>query len=856
MFTKFFFTGALCGICLFPALADTQQREAVAVRVEEAPKVDGRLNEPMYQQVSKVFDGVFTQIQPNNLEPSEAQSEVWLVYTDFGVYVSARLHDEDPGSIPRELGIRDDMDRNTDIFTFALDPYQNGQNGFHFLVTAAGVQGDSYITNQGNEDFGWDAVWNSAVTITDDGWVVEMEIPYSAIRFPNQPAQEWNINFARRRAAKQEIATWNPVDNAQNGFVPQFGRLTGIKDITPPPRIFFTPYVTTYATLDGSTNTFGANISGGLDLKAGLNESFTLDMILIPDFGQVRADNQVLNLGPFEVRFQERRPFFTEGTELFNQGPMFYSRRVGQSVRVLDPEFTANDNTYEVLASPREAPLLNATKVSGRTPDGWGIGFFNAVTRPTQATVLDYILDENALAMGDSVYVPGDTIQVGVDPWVNYNVLVGEKTFGYNSKVTVINTNVTRFNYNNDANATRANLSYFLDEKNTYQINATGTFSRVRRAENLINGYAYFIGFNKVAGNFQFSASRNVESADLQLNDFGFLNAPNEVSHRAQISLNKFKPWWVFNNFRWGMSGNLGQMWDDRQFTNRGINSSMGGQLKNFWWVEAWGSVRPFHDRDYFGTFTAGRYLTMAPSWDFGGFIGTDDRKVVALRTYNYTWHRPEWNAHDWGGGGNVRVRVSNNLNFNWGLDYQIQGNQRGFTTRWEDAMGESQIIYGIRDWRSLENSFRAAYTFNNKMGINLEVRHYWAQVQNKAMRQLSADGDLVQTAYDPTRYEYQLDNGETFVTSEEVTNGNLVRTFNAHDVNFNAFNVYLTYNWQIGPGSFVRVVYQDVLNTGNDDAYMQFGPNFKNAISGPHQQNLSVRLIYFLDYLSVKKWF
>lgn len=833
-----------CLIAILPILwgfAETTKREAVAARIEEAPKIDGVLDDQVWQDIARIYQGVFTQIRPNNLEPSDAETEVWIAYTDYGLYIAAQLHDPDPSNIPSELGIRDDLGRNTDFFSFALDPYQNGQNAFHFFVTSAGVQADSYITNQGNQDFGWDAVWNSAFQKNDKGWSVEMEIPYSAIRFPKQSVQNWNVNFARRQAAKQEISSWNPVDNSQNGFVPQFGELYGIENITPPPRIFLTPYVTAYATYDGSTEKFRSSLTGGLDLKAGLNESFTLDMTLVPDFGQVRADNQVLNLGPFEIRFQENRPFFTEGTELFNQGPVFYSRRVGQSVRKLQEEISEDEI---VTVMPREAPLLNATKITGRTPNGLGIGFFNAITNKTFATVQHTETKEER--------------QVQVDPIANYNVLVGEKTFGHNSKFTLINTNVTRFNYNRNANVTRGNLSYFIDEGNTYRLNAQGTFSHIALGEGKRQtGYAYQIRFNKVAGNFQFGISRNVESDSLYVNDFGFLNAPNEISHGLWLSYNKFKPWFIFNNFNYSISSNISQMYDNREWVNRGVRNKIGGELKNFWNWEAWGSIRPFKDRDYFGTFTPGYYLEEALDYDYGTSLRTDQRKIVALRGDFFTWARPSWDQRDFGGSLNVRVRVSNQFNVNYGIRLNSQNNQRGFATHWNNPTTEQQeVIYGVRDWKSVENSFNANFTFTNTMGINLEVRHYWARVQNHYMQRLNTRGQLVDTDYNAKRFEYRNSDGTTYIEESPIANGDLVREFNRHDTNFNAFNVYLTYNWQIAPGSFVRVVYQDVLTTQNNLAYLSFMNNFKQATSVPHNQSLSVRLIYFLDYLTVRNLF
>ena len=248
-----------------------------------------------------------------------------------------------------------------------------------FCCHTAGVQIDIKYSNDG-ESSSWNAVWESATSIDEKGWVVEMKIPYSALRFPEVDKQLWGINFGREIRRKRERQWWNFIDPTVDGFLTQAGRLTGIENIKPPVRLFFFPYASSY--VESNTASEGGeaySFNAGMDLKYGLNDAFTLDMTLIPDFGQARFDNQVLNLSAFEVQFNENRQFFTEGLELFTKADLFYSRRVGGTpfnfFRVED-QLSA---TEEIRDNPAQSQLINATKISGRNKKGLGIGFFNAI---------------------------------------------------------------------------------------------------------------------------------------------------------------------------------------------------------------------------------------------------------------------------------------------------------------------------------------------------------------------------------------------------------------------------------------------------------------------------------------------
>jgi len=325
------------------AVAQTQlaQKKTLdATRISEKITLDAALDEPAWQSAPSATDFVFQWPTPG--KPGTQQTIVKILYDDAALYVGVQCFDTHPDSIFHRLSKRDELE-NTDFFSIILDTYRDGQNALAFGVTPDNVQFDSKYSianansNNGNndgEDPAWDAVWKSSARITPDGWVAEMVIPYSAIRFPKKEIQDWGLNFYRSVRRRGETDSWNEVKADIAGSLNQMGVLTGVRDIKAPLRLSATPFVAAYANnaynqSSGPRSSWTYPWSIGMDLKYGINEAFTLDATVIPDFGQVRSDQNVLNLSPFEVRFNENRQFFTEGTELFNKGGLFYSRIKG-----------------------------------------------------------------------------------------------------------------------------------------------------------------------------------------------------------------------------------------------------------------------------------------------------------------------------------------------------------------------------------------------------------------------------------------------------------------------------------------------------------------------------------------------
>ena len=434
--------GSLCilfvSTSLFSFTQTPQKKEYTAVRISSSPKIDGVLDDSCWMNVAIATD--FTQSEPNPGNSSRQKTEVKFVYDNFFIYISAMMYDTHPDSILCELSKRDNafFGPNADAFGFLIDTYNDGQNALFFGVTSCGVQADTKASDPDNFDDSWNVAWESKVKISNNGWMAEIKIPYSAIRFPKKENQEWGINFFRQIRRYREFSDWNPVNPEEQGLIHQSGILKGITHIESPLRLSFSPYISSSLDIyDGNT---AHSINGGADVKYGINESFTMDMTLIPDFGQVRSDDKVLNLSPFETRYDEQRSFFTEGIELFNRSNIFYSRRIGGEPLCYGSADYLKDSNEIITKNPSSSQLYNATKISGRTRGKLGIGFLNATTANTFAVALDTI--------------SGQERQIMTDPLTNYNVFVLDQTLRNNSYISLTNTNVTRDGNWYDANVT------------------------------------------------------------------------------------------------------------------------------------------------------------------------------------------------------------------------------------------------------------------------------------------------------------------------------------------------------------------------------------------------------------------
>ncbi|NMM49168.1 DUF5916 domain-containing protein [Marinigracilibium pacificum] len=786
----------------------------------EPINIDGKLDESVWQDVNEQNAMSFYQRTPVNGKQSDYKTSVKIIYDDFAIYVAAKLFDPNPSEIPVEVGERDNRGLNSDYFGVFFDTYAKGQNAFGFQVTSANVQADVYYTQSG-DDTNWDAVWTSEIVTTDDGWQVEMRIPYSALRFPDTEIQNWNINFMRRIRKTNEESYWNFVDNSVSGFVNQFGELKGLRDIKPPVRLQLYPFLGYVGVLE-SNGTYTNQLSYGMDLKYGLSESFTLDMSLIPDFSQVQSDNVVLNLSPFEVKYAENRPFFTEGIELFDKNGLFYSRRIGQASGEIAGSYSEEDS---ISNYPGDPALINSLKVSGRTKGGLGIGFLNAVTNKTEMTVTDL--------------ETGESKSVTVDPFTNFNVMVIDQNLKNNSNISFINTSVLRGEGGSDANVTGTELR-LRDKSNRYEVYGFGALSNVwGKSENgerdLSQGFAYRLSFNKISGNWRYGATRHVESDDYDINDLGFLSAPNDFNHSAFLGYEKFENFGVFNRAEAYVSASYNMLYDPRVFTRASINTSLWAQTKGFWSFGWNASYRPVDENDYFEPRVEGRYFNKPENFNTGINISSDGRKRVSFWMNAGIWTLPERNQFDNWFSISPNFRVSNTFSLNYDFSILKVRNEYGYVDQEEsgaDDIDEIDIYFGKRDRTEITNTIFARFTFSPKMFFTLRARHYLSTANYKDFYELSESGNMMESDFGDVSDNEQSD----------------------YNVNFNSLNVDLVYSWQFAPGSFLTFSWKDSAIDRRDRVEKSYSRNLNDIMGSDHTNNFSVKITYFLDYLAIKK--
>jgi hypothetical protein len=806
MSTKSFILTLLCvfTIQLSFSQINTNRKKLPATRTTTPPKIDGVLEDAAWKNVPVAKD--FMVFRPNNgaKEPDTHKTEVKLIYDNDAIYISAIMYDPAPKKIPAEFTNRDNIG-NADFFLVTINPNDDGQNPFEFIVTSSGAQADSKISN-GNEDFNWSAVWESGFKITDKGWTVEMKIPYRALRFSNQPIQSWGINFHRRVQISNSQFTWNNIDNTKGNWTQYDGLFEDFKNIKPPTRLAFYPYAsTTNTTYDGKSE---FSWSAGMDVKYGITENFTLDATLIPDFGQTAFDNVTLNLGPFEQQFDEQRQFFTEGTELFTKGRLFYSRRIGGSP-IRSAEAGINET---VIDEPGSVKMLNAIKVSGRTKKGLGIGIFNAITGKTEATIQNDITKEVRKEV--------------TNPVSNYNILVLDQQFNQNSSVTLINTNVKRAGDFRDANATGL-LWHLEDKKSSY--NVDGSFKFTKISDDIDNpnvGKTFDLSIGKHSGKWRGEIGYNFEDKNYNPNDLGILFSNNEQTIYGHLGYRLLKPKGIFNNMGVNLFYNVNFLHTPGTYTGTGLNMSFWANTKklfNFGANINFNTKRKDFNEPRQGN-TSGIYFERPLRLNVNHYGNTNRTKKLSLSYSTYYTYFKNDPKKSYGFDFRPKYRFSNQFSVQYGFEVSQTKNDVGYVTT-----DNSDIIFGQRDRSSYENSISGKYNFSSNSSLSLSFRHNWSKV--------------------PYRSQFL----ELNTTSGTLENSGYTGD---HNVNFNSWNLDVNYIWQFAPGSQLIAFYRHSIFSQSDQAHLNFFDNLDKLFEEPNQHTFSLRMVYFIDYNKLKNIF
>ena len=424
-----------------PLRADAKVPEKprfAAVRVAKPPVIDGDLGDPAWRSAPEITG--FTQHNPDDGKPATQKTVVKVVYDDHAIYFGAMMFDTKP--VTTLLARRDTVLDTSDWFYVSIDSQHDALTGASFWVNPSNVQYDTNLYNDIYDDSSWDAVWESAAKVVPGGWVVEMRIPFSQLRFPEREVHVWGLNFTRRIASNNEVDRLVNVPKNENGWVSRFAELTGIEGIHRERAVELLPYGVTRSDLtsrvdqgDPFTRRADVKIDGGLDMKYGVTSNLTLTGTINPDFGQVEVDPAVVNLSQFETFFPEKRPFFTEGAQIFKfgQGPansrwnfnlyppqFFYSRRIGRSPQ--------GGTSADFSEAPGQTTILGAGKLTGKIGNGWSVGVLDALTDRENGKF------ESA----------NQRWSQAVEPMTNYLVARSTKEYGENSRVGLLFTSTNR----------------------------------------------------------------------------------------------------------------------------------------------------------------------------------------------------------------------------------------------------------------------------------------------------------------------------------------------------------------------------------------------------------------------------
>ena len=796
--SKLYFT-TLFFLIFFSFEIYSQKKTLQAKSTSENITIDGKMNERIWESAAIASD--FIMFEPDNGKPisTDKKTEVKVLYDNDAIYISAILYDNEPNKIQREVTNRD-VFGVSDHFSVYINGFNDGQQDFRFFVSAAGVQMDCLATED-YEDFTWDAIWDSEVAITEFGWAVEMKIPYAALRFSKAEKQTWGLNFMREIKRDVQKYTWNRIDTKIGAIIPQAGILEGIESIQTPTRLFLIPYTSAYYQESdiGSDRTFKA----GLDLKYGINDSFTLDAILVPDFGQTKFDNAILNLLPFEQRFEENRPFFTEGTDLFSKGSLFYSRRIGGAPST-EPTITEQE---EITNYPSTVNLINAIKISGRTEKGLGIGFLNAVTEKTKATIMNT--------------TNGQVRKEVIEPLTNYNMFVLDQRFNQNSSVTFVNANTTRNGEFRDANVSA--LLFDLNTKaNTYNLYGDFKYNTINTIQDY-DGFKTEIGMEKTSGKYRYGFSGKYVSENYDVNDLGinfYSNYHNGYAHGSYRIVNPTK---VFNTFRINEYVNFEVDNTSKKLQTGAFGTEIKATTLDNDTLELLLEISPLETFDFYEPREYGKYVFVPEKIiTILNFTSNDNNPFTIIVQPTFTKYN-EKGRNSYGFYLGPKYRFNDKFSLAYAAEYTKMNNDRG----WVD-FDSSEVVFAERNREILQNDLIGKYSLNNKMTINLTARYYWSYSKNHDFLTLQNSGYLTPN--------------NTYALNK--------------DRNFNSWNFDLSYSWWFAPGSEISILYRSYGLERANVVEKDLSKNIKNIFNSDLTTVFSISIRYFIDYNSVKNKF
>jgi len=859
----------------------TARREVRIARRAAPVAIDGQITDQAWQ-AAPVIDG-FRQRDPNEGSPASQPTEVRLLYDDEALYVAARLHDARADSIVKQLTRRDAMSRS-DYFQVYVDPYYDRRSGFYFGVNSAGTLYDGTIYNDGWTDNSWDGVWEGRARVDDQGWTCEMRIPFSQLRFAQTEPQRWGINFYRSmgRGFEDDYLVFQP--KTESGFVSRFPTLVGLDGVTPGSALEIVPYATSKGEFlsvspahpfnDGSR--WNANAGG--DLRMALGQKLTLNATVNPDFGQVEVDPAVVNLSDVETFFPEKRPFFVEGSAIFDAGEQgasdywnfsweqptfFYSRRIGDAPQGAIPD----DIEYQDV--PNGTTILGAAKVSGKLGGG-NFGTLHTLTARESAD----LWDAGALS----------GFEQEVEPLSYYGVARHLKEFPERRHGLGFITTLAARDFEDERledQFNRASLTgvidgwHFLDSNKAWVLSGwaggsyvDGTEARIadlqaspRRyyqrpdaesyamdsSRTSLAGGGARLWLNKEKGNWMHNSAVGFLSPGLEINDMGFMNRADIINGHATFGYNWTKPTKHVRHHNL-----VGAVYAGSNFDGDVTDLGIWGR-KFWWWHNNWvtelraefnpETVNPRRSR-------GGPLMLNAPGWQFGSFFDTEGGRVRYYYVSANGSTRPDENSWSWYVEPGIHYKPISNVFFQLGPSLsQSRDGAFPFATIDDPAAAATfgrRYVFSQLDQTTLAINLRINVSFTPAMSLQFFGQPLISTADYADLRELArpksldflAQGDPAAGAwtFDPVTKEFDPDGPGPAAAQD------------SEDFNFKSFRGNAVFRWEYRPGSTFFLVWTQQRTDVEGDSDFDLDHSLDRLIEADDDNIFLAKLTWYLS--------
>ncbi len=852
------------------------RRNYSATRVESSDiSIDGNFDELAWKTAN--WEDRFVQHEPVEGAPPYQQTEFALLYDDNHIYVAIKSLDSSPDSISLRMTRRDVTDG--DLVGIIFDTYHDKRTAFGFVVSAAGVKSDMVESNDGEtEDFTWDPIWHVKTSTTEYGWNAEMRIPLTQLRFDKEKEQLWGLQVLRFIFRKEEMSSWQPMKREKSGFVSQFGTMNNIVDIEPKNNLDIMPYVVArtdrFKEVEGNPFLESGNknkVNIGFDAKIGLTNYLTLDLTVNPDFGQVEADPSEVNLSTYETFFDEKRPFFIEGKNIltyklnFGDGDLaydglFYSRRIGRM-----PSYNPELKTGEYSEIPEVIRILGAAKITGKTKSGWSVGLLESVTAQEKAEIKGI----------------GDGRTQTVEPLTNYFIGRLQKDFNdgntyFGGMVTAVNRNIKdpHLEYlHKGAYSGGLDLVHKWNDKkweldvSTYASHVTGTREAITRTQQAYNrgfqrpdndyrdldttrtsltGQGGKITLWEYQGKQMFLFAISWKSPGLELNDVGYLQAPDDIMQVFWTGYRFYKPFLIFREANLNLNQWINWDWGG---TRRYIGGNLNGyaQFKNYW--SMYGGFNISTDQLSNTVLRGGPALKTPGYINYNlGFNSNQQKKL----TFNVSANRYSSFEKDFRESQNfyfgIGYRPIKTLSINLSPGINLLEDNLQYVTQKDYHTGKRYIFAHI-DRKTLSMSLRINYNITPDLSIQYWGQPFVATGQYSGFKHITnSKADKVTDRYhlyDSEQLTYDA-GSESYYVDENKDRLNDY-TWGKPDFNVKEFISNLVVRWEYQPGSTLFLVWTQNRNGFNNDGSFDFSRDFQGIFEKDPYNIFLIKLSYRL---------